>query len=78
MVDQMKCCKDLGLRAAFVVELQADNNVKDDVKRRQYSLQFLTPESIVDSHWQKVLPSSAYQERIKFVVTDEAHCVTHW
>ena len=78
MVDQARRCQDLGLQASFIGELQDDVDVKTGIVRGEYELVFVTPESLVDSNWRKVLSSSSYQGRIKFVVVDEAHCISHW
>ena len=78
MVDQARRCQDLGLQASFIGELQDDVDVKAGIVRGEYELVFVTPESLVDSNWRKVLSSSTYQGRIKFVVVDEAHCISHW
>ena len=78
MLDQSGRCKKFGLKATFVGELQKDQEVKDNVCKGLYNVVFMTPESVVDSQWRKVLSSLAYQGRIKFVVIDETHSVSHW
>ena len=78
MVDQVTRCREMGLDAAFVGELQTDQFVKDNVINGKYFILFLTPESVVDSNWRMVLSSNVYRDRIKFVVVDECHCVSNW
>ena len=72
MVDLAKRCQDLGFQASVLGELQDDMDVKAGIVREDYELVFVTPEFVINSNWFKVLFSSKYQGRIKFVVVDEA------
>ena len=55
MLDQSKRWKKFDLKAAFVGELQKYEEVKDNVSKGLYNVVFMTPESVVDSQWRKVL-----------------------
>lgn len=78
MLEQVNRLKELGIKAAFVGELQDDINVKKSVVRGDVEVLLLTPEAIFESEWRNVLSSEAYRGRIKAVVVDEAHCIVHW
>ena len=78
MTEQVSRMNELGVKASLVGELQKDKIIKGEIIRGEVELLFITPEAISESVWQKVLASSVYQNRIKALVIDEAHCVSQW
>ena len=78
MLEQATRLTDLGIDAKFIGELQSDPLFKESVVQGKVELLLLTPEAIFDSGWRKVLTSAKYSNRIKAVVIDEAHCISHW
>ena len=47
MEDQVKMFTDMGLKAAFVGEAQDDQSVEQGVKNGEYSLVYMSPESMM-------------------------------
>ena len=78
MTEQVSRMNELGVKASLVGELQTDKKIKGEVVRGEVEMLFITPEAIAESVWRKVLSSSVYQNRIKALVIDEAHCVSQW
>ena len=68
----------MGLKAAFVGEAQDDHSVKRGVKNGEYSLVYMSPESMTVLQWREMFWSQLYQQRLKGIVIDEAHCVEKW
>ena len=79
MEDQVKKFTDMGLKAAFVGEAQDDQSVEQGVKNGEYSLVYMNPESMMTVlQWREIFRSQLYQQRLKGIVIDEAHCVEKW
>ena len=74
MEDQVKKFTDMGLKAAFVGEAQDDQSVEQGVKNGEYSLVYMSPESMMTVlQWREMFRSQLYQQRLKGIVIDEAH-----
>ena len=78
LVEQTERLISFGVNAAFLGELQTDETVKSSVLNGNASALFITPDSVLESKWRKVLASSRYNKKIRAVVIDEAHCISHW
>ena len=56
-----------------------DQHKKHGVTQGRYQLVYFTPEALVLSRsWRRVLNSCVYEEHLKALVIDEAHCVQKW
>ena len=45
----------------------------------KYQLIYFTPESLLlDKKWRNMLKGLVYEERLKALVFDEAHCIKNW
>ena len=78
MVEQAERLCNLGIDAIFIGELQTDTMEKQRVVRDDFEVLFITPEAIFHSSWRAVLSSANICDRIRAVVIDEAHCISHW
>ena len=79
MEDQVKKFMDMGLKAAFIGEAQDDYSVERGVMNGEYSLVYMSPESMMTVlQWREMFRSQLYQQRLKGIVIDEAHCVEKW
>ena len=76
MEDQAKKFTDIGLKTAFIGEAQDDHSVERGVMNGEYSLVYMSPESVLQ--WREKFHSQLYQQRLKGIVIDEAHCVEKW
>ena len=66
-----------GVSTAYICE-DVDDNVRQGVVAGQYQLVYFTPESLLSKTWRRVLHSTVYEERLKVLVFDEAHCIKDW
>jgi len=79
MEDQVKKFTAMGLKAAFVGEAQDDHSVGRGVMDGEYRLVYMSPESMMTVlQWREMFRSPLYQQRLKGIVIDEAHCVEQW
>ena len=79
MEDQVKKFTTMGLKAAFVGEAQDNYSVVQGVMGGEYSLVYMSPESMMTVlQWREMFRSRLYQQRLKGIVIDEAHCVDKW
>lgn len=68
-----------GIASEFVGELQQDVDVLKGVKKGQFQLLYISPESLLrNPQWRELLLSKVYRENLVALVIDEAHCVTKW
>ena len=68
-----------GMLTALVTGEYCDKQVKRDVCAGKYEIVFFTPEMLIRSkRWRKVLTGETYQQYLKGLVIDEAHCVKKW
>ena len=60
-------------------ELQQDVDALEGVKKGQFQLLYISPESLLrNPQWRELLLSKMYSENLVALVIDEAHCVTKW
>ena len=78
MVEQTACFESLTVKAELFGEMQTDAPTKQNVLDANVQALFVTPESILDSNWRKVLCFPTYRKRIRAVVIDKADCISHW
>ncbi len=78
LVEQTERLLSYGINAAFIGELQKDESVRQAVLDANVAVLFITPEAILHSKWRAILSSERYNKRIRAVVIDEAHCISHW
>lgn len=78
LVQQTERLCQWNLKAGFLGELQTDAGAKQEIIMGNVDILLVTPETIFDSEWRKVLSSATYQKRIRAVIIDEAHCISHW
>ncbi len=76
MSEQSQTLKQMGINAEFVGELQNDPAAKRNVLQGSIEILFITPESLAESNWKQVI--SGFGGRVKCIVVDEAHCISHW
>lgn len=66
-----------GLTCGYICE-----DTTDEMKRsiiRECQLVYATPESLMNKRWRQMLcTSSAYIQRVRAVIFDEAHCIDKW
>lgn len=73
--DQVASFCARGITAAFA----GDKSVRSAIKRGEYQLVFISPESLFCSfEWRQVLCSDVYVSNLVGVVVDEAHCIKKW
>ncbi|XP_014669492.1 PREDICTED: ATP-dependent DNA helicase Q-like SIM [Priapulus caudatus] len=79
MVDQVRALTDFGIKATFVGEMQNDSNVDTEIEKGHFSIVFASPEAVLTStRWRRVLTRGRFQQTLKAVAVDEAHCITQW
>ena len=68
-----------GITAVSICGDDDDLHKKQGVIQGQYQLVYFTPEALVLSRsWRRVLNSCVYEEHLKALIIDEAHCVQKW
>ena len=68
-----------GIKAAFVGKDQTDESIKSDVVAGEYSLVYISPESMLTNlRYREMFRSTVYQENLVCLAIDEAHCVEKW
>ena len=76
---QVKSFQGKGIKAAFVGKDQTDENIKSSVIAGEYSLVYMSPESMLTNlRYREMFRSVVYQENLVCLAIDEAHCVEKW
>lgn len=73
--------KDFSRRGLSVAAITGNTSeeIKEGVKRGNFSLVFFTPELLLEhKRWRNLLQKECYAKRLKAFVVDEAHCVKKW
>ena len=79
MIDQTKRFQGKGITVEFVGEAQVNDDVVMAVVRGKVQLVYITPENILtNSLFRNMLCGAQYQENLKALVVDEAHCIKLW
>jgi superfamily II DNA helicase RecQ len=52
--------------------------MRKSVINGECQLVYITPESLLSKKWRSMLLSPVYEENLKSVVFDEAHCIDKW
>ena len=72
----LKIFMDVGLKAVFVGEVQDDHSIKQGVMNKEYSLMYMSPESMMTVlQWREVFRPHLYQQRLKSIVINDTYCV---
>ena len=76
---QVKSFQSKGVKAAFVGKDQTDEAIKSGVVAGDYSLVYMSPESMLTNlKYREMFRSTVYQENLICLAIDEAHCVEKW
>ena len=77
MKDQVSSANALGLSAAMISDRESTPiSMKNDIKKGNYQIIFISPEALfVSIEWRNVLSSDVFQNNLVGFVVDEAHCV---
>ena len=79
MIDQKGKFLQRGLKVEFVGEAQTDEIATMDVLNGNIQLVYISPESLLlNRRYRSMLITPTYQQRLKALVVDEAHCVKFW
>ena len=79
MIDQKGKFLKRGLKVEFVGEAQTDENATMDVLNGDVQLVYISPESLLlNRRYRNMLTTPTYQQKLKALVVDEAHCVKFW
>ena len=79
MIDQREKFSQKGLRVEFLGEAQEDDDAITRVLNGDIQLVYISPESLLlNRQYRGMLTTVPYQERLKALVVDEAHCVKLW
>ena len=79
MMEQRAKMSTKGVASEFVGELQQDVDALEGVKKGQFQLLYISPESLLrNPQWRELLLSKVYSENLVALVVDEAHCVIKW
>ena len=79
MIDQKGKFLQRGLKVEFVGEAQTDENATMDVLNGDVQLVYISPESLLlNRRYRNMLTTPTYQQKLKALVVDEAHCVKFW
>lgn len=77
MIDQTKRFQGRGIN--FVGEGQVDDDVVMAVISGQVQLVYISPENILMNYrFRSMICGAHYQESLKALVVDEAHCIKLW
>lgn len=78
MLDQVQAFTAKGVKCAYVGAQESDS-VNLHVEKGEFSLVFMSPESLVSGcRWREMFRSAIYQANLVGVVVDEAHCIDKW
>lgn len=79
MIDQKEKFSHRGITVDFVGAAQEDEKVIEAVLNGDVQLVYISPESLLNNyHFYHMLQTKKYQENMKCLVIDEAHCVKLW
>ena len=79
MIDQTKRFQGRGITVEFVGEAQVDDDVIMAVISGKVQLVYISPENILTNHrFRSMIRGTLYQENMKALVVDEAHCIKLW
>ncbi len=78
LVEQTRRLLSFGINAAFLGDFHKDDSVRQAVIDTNVAVLFINPEAVLHSKWRAILSSERYNKRIRAVVIDEAHCISHW
>ena len=79
MIDQKSKFLQRGLKVEFIGEAQTDENAIMNVLNGDIQLVCISPESLLlNQRYRSMLTTKSYQEKLKALVVDEAHCVKFW
>ena len=68
-----------GITAASICGGDEDQFKQDGVHKGHYQIVYFTPEILILNRiWRRMLTTDVYQENLKALVVDEAHCVQKW
>ena len=66
------------LKATHVSSLQSDDSIPDRVRRGEFDVVWMSPETILLDIWLNAFSSGDFPDRLVGVFYDEVHCVTKW
>ena len=76
---QVKSFEGKGVKVAFIGKDQTDENIRSNVIAGEYSLVYMSPESMLTNlRYREMFRSVVYQENLVCLAIDEAHCVEKW
>ena len=79
MMDQREKFLQRGLIVEFVGEAQTDEAATTNVLNGNVQLVYISPESLLlNRRYHSMLITPTYQQKLKALVVDEAHCVKFW
>lgn len=79
MIDQKEKFSQKGLKVEFLGEAQENDDAIMMVLNGDVQLVYISPESLLlNRRYRSMLTTTPYQERLKALVVDEAHCVKLW
>ena len=78
MIDQAKRFQGQGITVEFVGEAQVDDVIMAVISGK-VQLVYISPENILTNHrFRSMIRGTLYQENMKALVVDEAHCIKLW
>ena len=79
MIDQTNRFQGRGITVEFVGEAQVDDDVIMAVISGKVQLVYISPENILTNYrFRNMICGTQYQENMKALVIDEAHCIKLW
>ena len=83
MVDQTKSLQDSGVRAVIVSSGGRETWITESLLATEEtlmsaSLEFCSPESLVQDKWRDILEKPSLSDRVCAIVVDECHCISKW
>lgn len=73
MTEQCRKLQNVDLKATYIGKDQAENEA---IENAQFDFVFGSPESVLgNSKWREVWKSPCYQDKLRYIVVDEAHTV---
>ena len=79
MIDQTNRFQGRGITVEFVGEAQVDDDVIMAVISGKVQLVYISPENILTNYrFRNMISGTQYQENMKALVVDEAHCIKLW